>query len=311
MFPKVANEVKVGVLASIAIVLLVLGYNLMRGKNVFNRDKIYYSFYEQVDGLALASHVRYLGMNVGRVQEMVLLSDGSNRIRVSLHISPALQIPRGSVARIVPIDLFGTKAVQIELSEQGEILRSGDTLVAAYEGDVINEVKLRAASIFTSLDSLVFVMNTTFDNETRNQLKNSIASIEHSLSVLDKSLAGNSGRLDRIFANIESITGQINQHRDELERIMSNLEQVSDTLKQAQIAETMEQARQALEQTAAVMKKINEGSGSLGLLVNDQKLYNNLEASARALESLLKDLQQNPGRYVQVSVFGKKEKDKK
>lgn len=308
MLSRISDEVKVGVMASIAIVMLVLGYNMLRGKNVFNREKVYYAHYDRVDGLALAGHVRYLGMNVGRVQDMKLMADGSNRIRISLHVDPALKIPRGSIARIVQIDLFGTKAVQIELSSATEILTSGDTLVAAHEGDVINEVKQRAASIFTSLDSLVYVMNTTFDSETRSQLKKSISSIEHSLSVLDQSLAGNSGRLDRIFSNIESITTQLNSHRDELERILSNLEHVSDSLKAAQIARTMEQARRTLEETAAVMKKINQGTGSLGLLVNDQKLYNNLEATARELESLLKDLQKYPGRYVQFSVFGKKDK---
>ncbi|MCS6990743.1 MAG: MlaD family protein [Chitinophagales bacterium] len=311
MAPKIPVEFKVGVLAVVAIVLLVLGYNMLRGKNIFSRNRVYYAFYDRVDGLAVAAHVRYLGMNVGRVQEMSLLPDGSNRIRVSLHVNPDLRIPRGSVARIVQIDLFGTKAVQIELANNADFLSSGDTLLPAYEGDVINEVKQRAASIFASLDSLVFVMNTTFDSQTRSQLKSSIASIEHSLSLLDKSLAGNTSRLDRIFANIESITNQLNDHRDELQQIMSNLQLVSDSLRHARIVQTLQQARLALEQTQLVLQKINQGSGSLGLLLNDDKLYRNLEASARDLDLLLQDLRNNPARYLQFSVFGKKQKDSK
>src|SRR2546430_1174893 len=113
---------------------------MLRGKNSFNRDRIYFAKYDHVDGLALAAHVRYNGMNVGRVQDMELAADGSGKIVMSMNVSPALKIPRGSVARIVQIDLFGTKAVQIELGNGTQLLQSGDTLQPAMEQDMISSV---------------------------------------------------------------------------------------------------------------------------------------------------------------------------
>ncbi len=308
---KISDELKVGILATIAIVMLVLGYNLMRGKDFLNKDRTFYAIFDRVDGLALASHVRYQGLNVGRVQDMRLLPDGSNRIRVSMSVTSDLNVPQASVARIVQTDLFGTKAIQIELSDREELARSGDTLIAAYEGDVINEVKVRAESIFASLDSLVKVMNTTFDKETRDQLRQSIASIQHTLAIIDQSLYENTGRIDRIFTNIDSITTTIQSHGGAIRTVITNFAAVSDSLQQAQITQTLRKANESLHRVNEVLDKINKGSGSLGLLVHDPGLYQSLDSSARALGMLVQDLQKNPGRYVQFSVFGKKEKSAK
>ena len=305
---KVPNEFKVGVVATIAIVLAVLGYNLLRGKNSFNRDRIYFAKYAHVDGLAMAAHVRYNGMNVGRVQDMELATDGSGKIVMSMNVSPSLKIPKGSVAKIVSIDLFGTKAVDIQLSNGTEILQTGDTLQSGAEVDVISGVKQQASALLSSLDSVVTAVKETFDDRTRENLQKSFASVQHTLDNLDKSISGNQGRLDNIFANIESITRNVNENKEQITTILTNLNSITDSLKRANIARTIIQARNALEEVNAVMQKINEGQGSMGLLVNDQRLYNHLDSATVSLDALMKDLKEHPKSYVQFSVFGKKDK---
>lgn len=305
---KVPNEFKVGALATVAIVLAVLGYNMMRGKNVLNRERIYFATYPDVNGLALAAHVRYHGMNVGRVQNMDLAKNGSGQIIVSMNVSPDLKIPRGSMAKIVQIDLFGTKAIQIDLSNATEILESGDTLRAGMEVDVISGVKDQAAGLLGSLDSVVTTVKETFNYQTKENVQKSFASIQRTLDNLDKSLNVNQNRLDRIFSNIESITHNLNQNKDQITGILSNLNAISDSLRRANVAQTMTQARDALQEVSGVMQKINEGDGSMALLLNDQRLYNNLDAASKSLDALLKDLKDHPGHYVQFSLFGKKDK---
>jgi len=280
----------------------------MRGKNLLSREKILYAEYPEVEGLAIAGHVRYNGMNVGRVLDMELASNGSGNIVVSMNVSPDLEVPQGSVARIVQVDLFGTKAIDIELSDQKKFVESGDTLNGELGEDVMDEVKSRAVSLLASLDTVMLSVKHTFNPETEDNLRKSVSSLQHTLDNLDKTLANNTTRLDKIFANIESITNNLEQNKDQITSILSNLNAVSDTLRRAQFAETIQQAREALKQASDVMQKINEGQGSAGLLVNDQKLYNDLDSSAKSLDELLKDLKENPGRYVHVSVFGKKEK---
>lgn len=308
---KVPNEFKVGVVATIAIILLVLGYNLMRGKNMLNREKILYAKYHTVGGLAVAGHVRYNGMNVGRVLDMRLAADGTGDIVVSMNVTPDLKIPKGSVARIIQTDLFGTKALQIELSKETEYLRTGDTLVSASEEDVVDAVKTSAATLLSSLDAVITSIKEVLNDETEENLRKSFANIQKSLNTLDKTLDNNSERLDKIFANIESITTNFDQNKEQINSILTNLDAVSDSLRRIQFAETILQAKNVLEETSEVMKKINEGSGTMGLLVNDPTLYANLDSSARSLDALLTDLKENPDRYVQVSVFGKKDKSKK
>lgn len=308
---KIPNEFKVGVLATIAIILMVLGYNLMRGKNLLSREKILYAKYHTVGGLAVASHVRYNGMNVGRVLDMRLSGNGSGDIVVSLNVTPDLAIPKGSVARIIQTDLFGTKALNIELSNEKELLRSGDTLRSASEEDMVDAVKTSASTLLSSLDAVVTSIKDVLNDETEENLRKSFASIQKSLNTLDRTLTNNSERLDKIFANIESITTGLDKNKEQITAILTNLDAVSDSLRQVQFAETILQAKNVLEETSEVMKKINEGNGTMGLLVNDPRLYANLDSSAHSLDVLLKDLKENPDRYVQVSVFGKKDKSKK
>jgi len=305
---KVPNEFKVGVVATVAIVLAVLGYNLLRGKNSFNGDHIFYARYDHVDGLALAGHVRYNGMNVGRVQDMELAQDHPGQIIVSMNVSSALKIPKGSVAKIVQIDLFGTKALQIDLSNGTQLLKSGDTLQSAMEQDVVAGVKNQAAALLSSLDTVIQTVKSTFNEETKQNLQKSFASITHTLDNLDKTISNNQSRLDHIISNVESITNNLNQNKDQITAILSNFNAISDSLRRANIAGTITQARDVLTQVSAVMEKINEGKGSMGLLVNDQKLYNSLDSTAKSLDALLADLKDHPSRYVQFSVFGKKDK---
>lgn len=315
---KLSNETKVGVLATISIVLLVLGYNLMRGKNIFTRDKIYYVRYDNAGGLAPAGHVRYKGMNVGHVLDIQLANDQSGKIEVSIAVMRDLKIPVGSEATVFSPDFISAKAINIEFSDASNYLASGDTLVPGYSSNGFQAVQSQAEALIVSLDSAINSISSVFDSETRSNLQKSIKSIESTLSYLDQSAATvdamvskNASRLERIFINIESITGNLSDNQDEINEILNNLTAISDTLKRAQFAATINEAREVLQQSSEVINKINSGQGSMGLLINDDSLYNNLEASSKSLDSLLVDIKAHPSRYVHVSVFGKKDKEPK
>lgn len=315
---KVSNEMKVGVLATIAIVLLVLGYNLMRGKNVFSRDNIFYVRYDDARGIAPAGAVRYKGMKVGHVMDIKLANDGSGMIVVSMAITPDLKIPRGSTATVISPDFISAKAIQLDFVTATDYYERGDTIVAKIARNGMQEVQSQAEALIASMDSAINSISGVFNSETKLNLQNSVKSIESTLGTLDKSaskvdqmLNDNVSRLDRIFANIESITANLNKNQDEINLILTNLAAISDSVKRSEITATVQEAKEALEQVSEVMQKINSGEGSMGLLVNDDKLYKNLESSSKSLDALLIDMKANPDRYVQVSVFGKKDKSAK
>ena len=312
---KISNEVKVGLLAVISIVLLVLGYMLMRGKNVFSREQVYYVRYGNAGGLAPAGQVRYKGMRVGHVRDISLAKDNSGKIVVALAVTPELKIPRGSMATVISPDFISAKAVEIKFSNTSDILPSGDTLVPGYVSNGLQEVQSQAQALIASMDSAINSINSIFNSETKSNLQKSIKSISNTLSTLDKStskvdtmLSENVGRLRKIFQNIESITTNLNQNQEEINTIITNLAGITDSVRRSGIVSTIQQAKEAISQANNVMKKINSGEGSLGLLINDNKLYNNLESSSKSLDALIVDLKSHPGRYVSFSIFGKKDK---
>lgn len=315
---KVSNEMKVGVLATIAIVLLVLGYNLMRGKNVFSRDNIFYIRYDDAGGIAPAGSVKYKGMKVGHVLDIKLATDGSGKIVVAVAVTPDLKIPKGSTATVVSPDFISAKAIQLDFASSNEFYKNRDTIVSKIARNGMQEVQSQAEALIASLDSAINSISSVFNSETKLNLQKSVKSIESTLNTLDKAtskvdvmLNDNVSRLDRIFSNIESITSNLNKNQDEINAMLSNLSAITDTVKRSEIGATVREAKEALEQVSEVMTKINTGEGSLGLLVNDDKLYKNLETSSKSLDALLTDFKANPNRYVQVSVFGKKDKSAK
>jgi phospholipid/cholesterol/gamma-HCH transport system substrate-binding protein len=205
--------------------------------------------------------------------------------------------------------------VQIEFSNSKDYVKTGDTLLAGYVSNGLQAVQSQAQALIASMDSAIGSINSIFNSETKQNLQKSVKHIESTLSTLDNStakvdimLSENVGRLQKIFQNIESITTNLNQNQDKINEVINNLASVSDSVRQMDIAATIRQAKDVLVETSEVMNKINSGQGSLGMLVNDDKLYRNLEASSKSLDSLIVDMKSNPNRYVHFSVFGKKNK---
>lgn len=317
-FFKVSNEIKVGILATFSIVLLVLGYNLLRGKNVFSRDHIFYVRYDDAGGVAPAGSVLYKGMKVGHIMNIQLADDGSGKIVVVMAIDNKLRIPKGSTAMVISPDIISSKAILLEFSADQEFYDPHDTLVAKLSRKGLEEVQTQAEALIVSLDSAINSISGVFNSETRQNLQSSISSIQNTLKTLDHATANvdvmlnqNVSRLDRIFTHIESITSNLSQNNEEINMLLGNLASISDSVRQSEIRATVMQAKETLEEVSRVMEKINSGEGSLGLLVNDEKLYHNLESSSKSLDSLLTDVREHPDRYVQVSVFGKKDKSSK
>lgn len=321
MATRISNETKIGIFVTLAIVLLILGYNYLAGNDVFTSRNIFYARYSNVDGLAESNPVKIKGMKVGAVAKMQYVPS-RDVIVVKFNIDSDIRIPRGSVARIVSEDLLGSKAIVIELSQSRDYYRNNDTMVSDLQESLsssvraeILPVKEKAEALLKTLDSVVTAVNTVLNRETQRRLVASIRSIQSTLENVNRSsesfdllLRNNTSRLDRILANVESITGNLRTNDKQITQILSNLESITDSVKRADVAKTFAAANSVLERTNAVVTKIEKGEGSLGLLVNDQKLYTDLDSATKSLDALLTDLKNNPGRYVRISVFGRKDK---
>ncbi len=315
---KISREVKLGILAAVTLFLFIWGINYLRGKDLFTPQISFFAVYEQVGGLTESNPVRVSGVQVGQVDRIIFHPDGSGRVVVESIIERGkIQIPANSMARMSS-DFLGTTEIEIVLGDAQVLINDGDTLEAQTKASITEEVtrqlmpfRQKAEDLLAQVDTILTVIQYTFNPQTRDNIINSVESITNTLTslestttTLDTSMETQISKLSMILSNAESITTNIKNNNEDISRIIENFSAISDTLAAAQIAQTFSNVNQTMADFSQVVEKINRGEGSMGLLINDEDLYRNLDASSRQLDSLLMEIRNNPGRYFNISVFG-------
>lgn len=314
---NLSKEVKVGLLVTSALVALIWGMNYLKGLDLFTSDNKYYTLYNRVDGLVPSSDVMLNGVKVGLVQKIEFLEDRSGRILVTLIVKRKVVIGKGTVASINSSDLLGGKVVDLILDSTSPPAEDGDTLKSDIQttlSDKMMPVKDKAENLIESLDSLAVALHELLNpnnqnnlNAGFNSLSKTLKNLEQASGSIDQMLTSN-GKLNRMIDNIESISANIKNNNESLSLALKNIASITDSLAKSNLSSTINNANLTLKETSQIMEKINKGEGTMGMLINNDSLYNALERSASDLDKLLIDLKQNPKRYVHISVFGKKSK---
>ena len=320
---KVSKEIKTGILVVITIAIFVYGFNFLKGTDIFSTRDTYYAIYPQISGIVEANPVQVNGFKVGRIKKIELL-DTTGRLLVTMSISDRkLRVTKGTIAKIVSSDLLGAKAIELVLGKNRDFAKDGDTLASEIDPSLeqsvegaIKPLKDKAEKLIASIDSIMLVVQAVFDKNTRENLSKSFDNIKHALETfdhtsmrLDTMIASEKIKISVIFSKVESITTNLANNNDNISNALKNFSALSDTLAKAHLSKTIENANTALASVANVMDKINRGEGSAGMLVHDDKLYKNLNASSASLDSLLNDMNENPWRYF--SLRGKRHRTKK
>ncbi len=314
---KISREVRIGVFGMITLTLFIISVNYIKGKDLFHRHRVFYAIYDGTSGIQDAAPISLNGLNIGKVTDLGFLNDTSSKILMELTIYDPVFIPSNSVARIFSLDLLGTKNVEIVFGDSKIPAEDGDTLTGGSQMSLSEEVnkqvapiKAKAENLLSSLDTMVTVLHSVFNSETRKSINSSFISIRTTLSNLENTtynmdtlVYGQRKRLERIMFNIESITENFRENDEAITNILSNFSLISDTLAKANLAGTLSNVNSVLSRVDAITTKIDNGTGSVGLLVNDNALYNNLNKSAAQLNALIEDLKLNPYRYVNFSIF--------
>lgn len=318
---SLSKEVKIGAIVTAGIVLLFWGLNYLKGKDVFTSDRLVFAVYEHVEGLSASNVVTVNGMKVGMVSSLTLLPDTTGHIVVSMHVSKKVHIPRNSVAEIYSTDILGSKGIRFVLGNSPEELQDKDTVLSSVKPSLPEEVSAQVAPIkqktenlISSLDSVLTIVRSVFNEKTKHNLRESFESISRSLQSIEHvaesmdTVLTRQGKLRSIFNNLESITTNLKENNENISRMIENFAAISDTIARSNLAHTLEQTRKTLEQTASILSKVNEGEGTLGQLANNDSLYVNVNATARDLDKLLIDFREHPRKYLNFSLinFGKK-----
>lgn len=309
---KIKNETKVGILAAFAIALLIIGYNFLKGNSIFSSETTLFARYTRVDGLTVSKPVLINGYQIGRVAKLQLEPGGT--ILATLSINSKYDIPENSVARLEGTDLLGSKAIVMSLGNSKKIAEDGFTLNANVEKGLMEQVQpvqKKAELIVGKMDSILSSVNSILNpnfqknvDKSFNSIAGTLASLETTSKKVDGLVGSESARIEAIFKNVEGITANLNNNNKKISDILTNINTVTDKFAAANFKQTLDNANNAIADLQGVISGIKDGKGSLGLLLNDDKMYNNLNSASKNLDELMIDLKANPKRYVHFSVFG-------
>lgn len=304
------REVKVGIVSIVVIFILILGINYLKGTNIFKNNITFYALYQNIDGLQIGAPVTVSGFKVGSVTDIDMLTESNNNLLVTINIEKELVVPKESILKIVNQDLMGTKGVNLIFSSNLDNASSGDTLSSSLESSLQEEVnaqilpfKRKAEELIVSIDSVMMIVTAVLNKDARKDLSKSIESLGETFSLMSSSMKkvdgiidANEEKISNIIFNMESILSNIEESNSNVNSILSNMSLISDSLSNSNLTSLVNNFN-------TLMTQINSKEGSAGLLFNDDKLYTNLEKTTKELSELIKDIKDNPKRYINFSLI--------
>lgn len=293
------KEVKIAVAVIISLAFLLWGIEYLKGVNLFEPVNYYYSYFDRVDGLTESAPVTVKGFQVGLVRE-VSYDYQSGRIKVKMSLDEKLQIPVGSQSA-VSSDLLGTASIALTLADGDEYLSLGDeiegTVLPGLMDNVSSELLPSVASILPKVDSILTAVNALVSNPALMTSVERIDRITANLEASTRELNAMLGQsVPAVVDNVEEITANLNV-------VTSELTEVSAQLKDMPIASTMENLEETTNNLKVMTDKVNGTDSSIGMLLNDQGLYQHIDHTVVSLDSLFMDIKENPKRYVTIKVF--------
>lgn len=308
-----------GIVFVVALFLLFFGFNFLKGKNIFRNSNVFHAIYTHVDGLKTASKVTIRGLKVGEVRDIAFTTDKADLLMVSFSVSEDYKLPKGTVAQIVTTDIMGSRSLELRLPSEVEFgyLVAGDTLDGGMSKGLKEEVsaqvrplKAKAQQLMLSLDSILNAaqavlgkdsqMNLVASIENMNKTFRNLESVTHSLNEV---VGTEKQNMKSVLQNFAGITDNLVRNKENINAILSNVSSFTDTLTQADFAGTLLRAQQAIAQFTTMMQSIKSGEGTVGALLNDKQLYENLQGATASMERLMTDVRMNPKKYVQFSLI--------
>lgn len=298
------KEVKIGIYALLIFLGAWAGIRFLSGADIFGRTNTFYAYYSDASGLQTASNVVVRGVKVGQVASVAIAPEDPTKVIVSLAILKDYSIPSDSKAKIFSAGLMGGQAVEIILGESKQSLKSGDTIATEVESGMFDaissqfgDIKTKLFEMIDNINTTLLTLNTLVDSNNAN-ISSTIAHLNGVLADLEKS---------NIVSNLDSFTGTLKDNGGKIDSIVTSVDNLTASLDAQQLGVKL---ASSVENLNLLLAKFNESNGTVGNLLNDKELYDNLTNASENLSLLLGDLKQNPSRYVHFSVFGSKDEKK-
>jgi len=309
---KISNEVKVGAVALLTILVFIWLYNFLKGKEYFKSTNVYYSVYDKIGGLAESSPVEVNGFKVGIVQSVEFIDAVSGKLLVVFSVDKDFKLPFNTFAEIAPVSLLGGMKVQFVYGNGPGFYNDGDTIPGRLAVSIIDKVeeeilplKEKISSLVTSLDSVTRSVDKLMNEDFRKNISGTVANLNSTTGTLNNIVVSKEKDLKATVENINKFSTMLAQNSDKMGSTFSHLESITDTLAAADIYGSIKNLKSSLEKMSAMMENLNNGKGSAGQFLTNDSIYVNLNNSLASLNELLVDIKANPKKYIHISVFRK------
>ena len=309
---KIRREVKVGLYALLMMVALYWGINFLRGRDIFNRANTYFAIYDQVGGIQRSSPIVVRGYRVGVVSGIHFDTRHPDRVVLEFSVNSRFHIPENSQARIFSDGLLGGRAIEIVMGNSERMLRNRDTLHSSMDRDLLEMagselefIKLKLGSVADALTKTLTSVNKILEENDAN-ITGMMSNLSQTTASLNSFMAAESRNLSAIVANINSLTATLSRNTGHIDTMMSGLGTFSRRLGEMDVKAIGDNLTAVSERLDSILAAVEGGDGTLGRLVNDTALYGSLQEASCNLSLLLEDIREHPGRYINISVFGRR-----
>lgn len=305
---KLTREIKTAILVISTILLFIWGYSFLKGRDLLEKYQTFYVLYDNVEGLSPSASITINGLIVGRVTN-IALDKNTGKLMVEMQVKTDYPISKTSTAMIYKPGFIEGKQIAIypNLADKSESV-DGQILAGKTELDLTESLKKQLVplqakfeKVMHNADDLLIGFNNVLNNQGQQDLKKSLAALSQTMEQFRQASSSINVILDENKGQIKGVVTNLN-------KVSSNFSKISDSLNKADLGKTVVNLQKTLEKVDKIMVNLQAGKGTMGKLINDDVLYNNLEKTSKELELLLEDVRLNPTRYVNVSVFGKKNK---
>lgn len=308
------------------ILVFIFGLNYLKGKGFMSKNVHFYAVLENLSGLQVSNPVLVNGYKVGIVSKLDFIYEGEYKGKIigRITLNNSIKIPNESTAILYSTGLMGEMSVKIIISDEDTYYSGGDTINTKIEADLLSELGGEITPITEKINILLTNLNSLFDFERENpqSLNYTIASINKTLTSfeevsgnLNTNLNNQFNNLDKVLNNLETTTRMLANNEENLDAIISNAKDLTETLSNGELEKMLEELASTSEEAKNLVAKLNSSDNTLGALMNEKDLYNELEAKIESLDGvilnanlLLEDIRINPHRYINISVFGRKDR---
>ncbi len=306
---KFSREYKIGLFGAVTLSMLYFGFNFLKGKDFLSKTKTYYVLFDNVGSLQPANPVKLNGVKIGSIRRTEILQDRNSMVLVTLDVDSKITFRKGTTA-LLTSELLGASTIMVTIPKTGSEMIDGDTLTSNKEKGIQALIQEKALPVLRNVDSLAMSLNRTvkqFDG-TAAILNKMLATADKATGGINTLVSDNQASILLILKNLSTLSAALIETEKGFKPILGNLKTTTDSIKALQLGKTLNEANEAIASLQKTLLNLENGKGTAGKLLKDETLYNNLNRTMISVNQLMTNFREYPKRYVNVSVFGKKDK---